>query len=122
VIKELQEQGYFVVLLFVGLVNAQTSILRVATRKAKGGHGVPEEKLLARFSRTQKAVAHAAPLADMTLMFDNSRGSDKAFSLARAQRGSEVLFDCRDVNFKADQEIRGVASLWLVKVAGHAPY
>jgi predicted ABC-type ATPase len=116
-IKELQDAGYFVVLLFVGLVNAETSVLRVATRVAKGGHEVPENKLMERFARTQKAIAHAAPLADMTLMFDNSRGFEMAFTLARAQQGDQVLFDCRDTAFTVEQEFRDVASLWLPKVA-----
>lgn len=116
-IQELQEAGYFVVLLFVGLVNADTSVLRVTTRVATGGHGVPEAKLKERFARTQKAIAHAAPLADMTLMFDNSRGVEQAFTLARAQQGAQVLFDCRDVGFNVDQGLRDVASLWLTKVA-----
>jgi predicted ABC-type ATPase len=116
-IKELQDAGYFVVLLFVGLVNAETSVLRVATRVAKGGHGVPENKLMDRFARTQKAIAHAAPLADMTLMFDNSRVAEKAFTLARAQQGDQVLFDCRDTGFTVEQEFRDVASHWLAKVA-----
>ena len=116
-IKELQDSGYFVVLLFVGLANAQTSVLRVATRVAKGGHEVPENKLMERFARTQKAIAHAAPLADMTLMFDNSRSADKAFTLARAQQGAQVLFDCRDEAFKVEQELRDIAALWLSKVA-----
>ena len=77
-IAVLQAAGYFVVLLFVGLVTAELSIMRVETRKEQGGHGVPLDKLQARFPRTQSAVGHAAPLADMTLMFDNSRASEKA--------------------------------------------
>jgi len=116
-IKELQDAGYFVVLLFVGLINAETSVLRVGTRVAKGGHGVSVGKLIDRFPRTQAAIAHAAPLANMTLMFDNSRGPDQAFTLARAQMGKKVLFDCRDLGFKVDQELRDIASHWLSKVA-----
>ena len=76
--------GYFVVLLFVGLATAELSILRVETREQLGGHGVPVNKLRSRFPRTQRAVGYAAPLADMTLMFDNSRSLKKAFALARA--------------------------------------
>lgn len=69
----LQVAGYFVVLLFVGLSSAQLSVLRVETRKEQGGHGVPLNKLNTRFPRTQRAVGFAAPMADMTLMFDRIR-------------------------------------------------
>jgi predicted ABC-type ATPase len=72
-IVTLQKAGYAVALLFVGLASSELSILRVATRKALGGHDVPEEKLRQRFPRTQEAIRLAAPVADMTLMFDNSR-------------------------------------------------
>ncbi|MDX2267913.1 MAG: hypothetical protein NW208_07395 [Bryobacter sp.] len=94
-ILDLQTHGYFVILLFVGLSSADLSIFRVATRKAKGGHSVPENKLRERFPRTQKAVGMASKIADVTLMFDNSRNLSEAFSLARVQRKSEVIYDCR---------------------------
>ena len=40
-IKDLKKAGYFVLLIFVGLASAELSILRVQTRKAEGGHDVP---------------------------------------------------------------------------------
>ena len=77
-IAALQAAGYFVVLLFVGLASVDLSVMRVETRKEQGGHGVPLDKLRARFPRTQLAVGHVAPLADMTLMVGNSRSPDNA--------------------------------------------
>lgn len=118
VIRTLQGAGYFVVLLFVGLVSADLSILRVETRKQQGGHAVPLKKLRERFPRTQKAIAHAAPLADLTLMFDNSRDLGHAFALARAQQGTKVLYDCRED--PTARALSSVASLWLPKVAPHS--
>jgi predicted ABC-type ATPase len=120
IIKTLQAAGYFVVLLFVGLSAAPLSVLRVETRKEQGGHGVPLNKLNSRFPRTQRAIGYAAPMADMTLMFDNSRTPDKAFALVRAQRGKHTLFDCRDPQYILDRSLRAVARPWLEKVTG--PY
>ncbi len=119
VIRDLQDRGYFVLLLFVGLQNVAISIVRVASRQAKGGHAVPLEKLVQRFPRTQQAIGHAAlAIADMTVMFDNSRKEGKAFSLVRAQRKNHVLFDCRDPKYKINPALRDVADSWLTKVAG----
>jgi predicted ABC-type ATPase len=118
IITTLQSAGYFVVLLFVGLASSQLSVLRVETRKEQGGHGVPLNKLNSRFPRTQRAIGHAAPIADMTLMFDNSRTADKAFALVRAQRHKQLLFDCRDPQYILDRSLRTVARPWLEKVAG----
>lgn len=116
-IVALQEAGYFVTLLFVGLTNPELSILRVRTRRLQGGHAVPDEKLKQRFPRTQDAIRLAAPMADMTLMFDNSRTIDKAFSLVRVQGKATVQYDCRDPKFTRDQELFDVADPWLSKVA-----
>jgi predicted ABC-type ATPase len=117
VIRTLQEHGYYVILLFVGLASADLSILRVSTRKSQGGHDVPEGKLRSRFPRTQQAIRMVSGVADLTLMFDNSRGIDNAFTLVRAQRGNETLYDCRDEAFKGDSELIAIARIWLEKVA-----
>ena len=78
---------------------------------------VPEAKLRSRFPRTQQAVRMASEIAYLTLMFDNSRGAEHAFTLARAQRKKEVLYDCRDVRFARDEDLVRVARMWLTKVA-----
>jgi predicted ABC-type ATPase len=85
-------------------------------RRLQGGHDVPEEKLRQRFPRTQEAIRLATPVADMVLMFDNSRTIDKAFSLVRVQAKTSVLYDCRDAAFSQEQELLDVASSWLSKV------
>lgn len=63
------------------------------------GHDVPLGKLQRRFPRTQEAIRMAAPLADMTFMFDNSRAIDKAFSLVRVQTKATVLYDAGTRHF-----------------------
>jgi predicted ABC-type ATPase len=119
-IKELQRAGYAVVLIFVGLASVQLSVLRVQNRQRTGGHGVPLEKLIDRFPRTQAAIRQASVAADLTLMVDNSRDLDKAFTFVRAQRKRAVLFDVRDPAYLVDPELRGAADSWLEQVAG--PY
>jgi predicted ABC-type ATPase len=117
-IKNMQAAGYFVMLLFVGLVSPRLSFFRVQTRLKTGGHDVARSKIFSRFPRTQAAVGAASVIADMTLMFDNSREASKAFSLVRAQRKSIVLFDCRDPAFYVKRGLARVAGVWLKKVVG----
>lgn len=118
VIKNLQNAGYYVVLIFVGLHNVALSIARVSTRKAQGGHTVDEQKLRDRFPRTQKAVGHAVTVADIAIMFDNSFGPERAFSLVRVQHGMKAKFDCRDPSIKCPVKLASVADHWLSKVCG----
>lgn len=116
-IVNLQNAGYAVALLFVGLASAELSILRVATRRRLGGHDVPEQKLRQRFPRTQEAIRLAAPVADMTLMFDNSRDIENAFALVRVQIKHSVIYDCRERKFGEQEELVSIASTWLARVA-----
>lgn len=112
-IRELQHQGYFVLLIFVGLTSSNLSIGRVQTRRAKGGHDVAVGKLRERFPRTQMAIRNALPVVDAAVLMDNSRGVRSAFSLCVVQTGSKVLFDIRDASAK----VPGAISAWLESVS-----
>lgn len=120
-ISELQDAGYFVVLLFVGLSSASLSVARVQTRRTQGGHAVPIDKLMKRYPRTQMAIGHAAPMADMAIFFDNSRKLQEAFSLVRVQQRNDVLFDCRSDEYAVPDDLRQVTMRWLPNVCGEWP-
>lgn len=97
-IRQLQEHGYYVLLLFVGLSSAELSVARVRTRvedKRNSGHDVAPVKLLSRFPRTQEAISQALTVADAAILVDNSRGPTQAFTLCRVQMKRKVLFDLR---------------------------
>lgn len=94
-IKGLQQAGYFVMLLFVGLSNVGLSILRVSSRKLNGGHNVDHDKLIGRFPRTQKAIHHAKVVADASIFVDNSLSPAEAFQPVFIQLRDEVVFDAR---------------------------
>lgn len=111
-IRDMQRAGYFVLLLFVGLVNESLSVLRVKTRIARGGHSVPEDTLRARFPRTQRAIQEAIKVADASLLADNSRDEKRAFTVCRVQIGDRQVYDCRVGEFPPP-----ALSEWLTRVA-----
>lgn len=94
-ILELQEAGYFVLLMFVGLSSVNLSIGRVEMRKLEGGHDVAFKKLVDRFPRTQKAIREAMHVADATILFDNSRSQRKAFTPVLIRSKNCIVFDIR---------------------------
>ena len=71
-LRQAAEQGYAVVLCFIGLESAELSEERVAMRVMQGGHDVPTEKLAARFTRTLRNLARAIEVLPHVLVFDNS--------------------------------------------------
>lgn len=94
-IRDMQDAGYFVLLVFVGLASVELSVSRVATRVMEHGHGVAESKLRERFPRTQKAIAAALKVADASLLADNSRDQKQAFTVCRAEISGDETFDIR---------------------------
>jgi predicted ABC-type ATPase len=64
--------GFVVVLVFIGLASPALSVARVATRVARGGHDVPNDKLLARYPRTLKNLVASVTAVDRAFVFDNS--------------------------------------------------
>ncbi|MFL5430066.1 MAG: zeta toxin family protein [Myxococcales bacterium] len=65
------EKGYAVVLCFVGISSVEVSQERVAMRVLQGAHDVPDEKLAARFPRTQANLARAIRSIPHVLIYDN---------------------------------------------------
>ena len=59
-LKAAAEQGYTVILCFIGISGPEVSEQRVAMRVTQGGHDVPAEKLITRYPRTL-ANLQAAP-------------------------------------------------------------
>jgi predicted ABC-type ATPase len=71
-LSEARAAGYFLLFILITLEDVEMSIARVTQRVLNGGHDVPDEKLLARFGRTQKNAVKALAMADAGLVFDNS--------------------------------------------------
>jgi predicted ABC-type ATPase len=113
----MQSAGYFVLLLFVGLSDAQLSVGRVLTRVSLGGHAVESGRLIDRFPRTQKAIAAALGVADAAILTDNSREPALAFTVCRVQMRHAALYDIRDDSHPLPAEI----GAWLKIVSPRPP-
>ena len=71
-ISELKAAGYRVHLIYVH-VPLPLARKRVATRRARGGHDVPDEKIRSRYPRLVANLLAAIPLVDRAYLYDNSR-------------------------------------------------
>lgn len=94
-IYQMQDAGYFVLLMFVGLSNRFLSQARVQSRFKGGGHNVNQKKLNARFPRTQKAIRIAAKVSDASILLDNSLSEEEAFTVCRVQINGAEIYDQR---------------------------
>ena len=72
VIREAKELGYTVVLIYVTTINPEINIERVRIRAERGGHTVPDEKVISRYYRSVGMLPEMISLADEVLVYDNS--------------------------------------------------
>jgi predicted ABC-type ATPase len=70
-LKQAAQQGYTVVMCFIGIAGSGRSEERVAMRVSQGGHDVPTDKLAARFPRTMTNLKQAIRELPCVLVFDN---------------------------------------------------
>ena len=70
-LAETAAAGFTVVLCFIGVCGADTSVERVAMRVLQGGHDVPSEKLVSRFPRTMANLRAAIRGLPHVIVFDN---------------------------------------------------
>jgi predicted ABC-type ATPase len=70
-LKQAAQQGYTVVMCFIGLAGSDRSEERVAMRVTQGGHDVPTDKLTARFPRTMTNLKQAIQELPCVFIFDN---------------------------------------------------
>lgn len=71
-LRRASEAGYRTYLYYVATGSAQINLGRVANRRAQGGHDVPPEKVVARYSRSLGQVKMALPFLSRAYFFDNS--------------------------------------------------
>ncbi len=65
--------GYEVILYFLYLPNAELAVRRVRLRVAQGGHSVPEDVIIRRYSRGWNNLQkHYKQIVDDWIIFDNS--------------------------------------------------
>jgi len=71
-LKEAEEAGYTVLLIFIGIAGPEISDERVAMRASSGGHDVPKKKLIERFPRTMNNLKKAFSELPNVWVYDHS--------------------------------------------------
>ena len=89
-LRDAQQRGYTVMLIFIGLDDSDLSLGRVVRRVQKGGHDVPDDKLRSRFPRTLANLANALTFVDYAMVYDNSSGEEPYRLVAELQKGDVV--------------------------------
>lgn len=71
-LRKAKEQGYFVRGIYILTANPDINVARVSARQAFGGHGVPEDKIRARYDRALSLIPQFVSVCDILHIYDNT--------------------------------------------------
>ena len=71
-LENARNAGFDITLIFISTKDPRYNVARVSDRVAKGGHDVPEDKIVARYHRTHNYLPIAISLAHRIYIFDNT--------------------------------------------------
>ena len=71
-LKRAKEQGYFVRCIYVLTSDPSINVSRVRSREEAGGHGVPEERIRARYEKALNLVPQLMDVCDVMHIYDNT--------------------------------------------------
>lgn len=85
--------GYHIVLVFVHLAHPTLNLARVHQRVARGGHAVPDDKVLTRIPRTLNNLRAVLPLCNEVRLVDNS-SADRPYAPVLTLREGVLIDAC----------------------------
>jgi predicted ABC-type ATPase len=84
--------GYNIKLLFFWLPNVEMAIKRVATRVKNGGHNIPKDVILRRYSRgIENLFKNYIPLSNEWMVFDSSKSEIQMIAKGKKSKSIEVF-------------------------------
>ena len=91
-LKKAKRLGYFIRCYYVLTCNSSINVRRVNKRKELGGHGVPEDKIIARHKRALDLVKELIPICDVIHIYDNS--GNKPFRIFKKKKNEYFYDEC----------------------------
>jgi predicted ABC-type ATPase len=87
-----REKGFITYLYIIATDDPAINLRRVRNRVERGGHDVPEEKIVARYQRTMENINAAFQLANRVYFFDNSVSTETgAYQYFAEKRDDRLL-------------------------------
>lgn len=88
--REAQRLGYRTYLYFVATEDPAINVSRVRSRVARGGHDVPEDRIVKRYYASLDLVMEAIRCSNRAYIFDNSREGEAKTWLAEVTDGKDI--------------------------------
>jgi predicted ABC-type ATPase len=89
--REAKSRGWLVVLMYIGIIDPNINVLRVADRVELGGHDVTRADILRRYERSLANLGKAAKIVDELILCDNSTSAGHQI-LATIEGDAKVIY------------------------------
>jgi predicted ABC-type ATPase len=89
-IQRAKKLGYYVEIHYVGLNSADIAKLRVKSRVAKGGHGIPDADIERRYNESMANIKTVFSLCDMVVFYDNTKEFSR-FAVFKNRKCVDIL-------------------------------
>ena len=109
-LKRAKALGYFIRLFFVSTDSPTINAARVAQRVTEGGHSVPIEKIISRYTKSIVNCAIVCRFVDRAYLYDNSIDNQKAKRLFRTVEGKIIKTYTEDINLWAQPVYNAMGS------------
>lgn len=87
-IKRAKEKGYFIRCVYVLTADPLLNVYRVKVRKDSGGHDVPPDKIVSRYSKALNLLPSVIEACDICHIYDNTSTTFRIFK----KRKTEYFF------------------------------
>lgn len=89
-LKRAKEQGYFIRCVFVLTCNPEINVARVKNRVLTGGHDVPTEKIVSRYTKSLNMIKELTQICDRLNVYDNSK---EIYRIYKKKGGDEFFWE-----------------------------
>lgn len=84
-LKRAKEQGYFIKCIYVLTADPMINVMRVKSRFAAGGHDVPKDKVISRYSKALNLIPELIQVCDIFHLYDNSTKALRIFKKRKTE-------------------------------------
>jgi len=71
-IQKAKENGYFIILYYIGIDTLEDILSRIENRVKHGGHNIPKSDVVRRLHKQKEKLKEVIPLVNLTIFCDNS--------------------------------------------------
>ena len=84
-LQRAKANGYFIRCIYILTKDPSINVIRVKTREANGGHGVPKDKIISRYAKCLDLIPSLVKVCDIMHIYDNSKNPFRIFKKRKEQ-------------------------------------